>query len=364
MATLAGWLQTWEDRRLGGALRYVIAETDDFLMQVPDEVRKCVVFLMCQKADGMYPVGTAFFVGWPSQVPGKQYTYLVTAKHVIDGIRTHGTDGKVYIRANLRAGGFGTLATPEENWRGPDEREPEYIDIAVLPWVPNKEIDYAIAPLSMFVSDEIRQAIDLGDELFMIGLFVNHYGRERNIPVVRVGNLAGMPEEAVQTDHGPMQAYLAETRSLGGLSGSPTFVMLGGQRLRRGGGMVITAGIQFHLLGVMRGHWDAELEPADTVLDAADHRELVNMGIAIVIPSEKIVKVIDQDDLREQRQRLDAQAIASSLPTADTADSDRPEMTSRRVLRRPRQDQKAATGAFAIRLRKASNIPAASRRWL
>ena len=51
------------------------------------------------------------------------------------------------------------------------------------------------------------------------------------------------------------------------------------------------------------------------------------MGIAIVIPSEKIVKVIDQDDLREQRQRLDAQAIASSLPTADTADSDRPEMT-------------------------------------
>jgi hypothetical protein len=283
-------------------------------MQIPPEVRKCVVFLMCQKADGLYPVGTTFFVGWPSKVPGKQYTYLVTAKHVIDGIRTHGIDGKLHIRANLRAGGFGTVATPEQDWRGPDPSEPEYIDIAVLVWVPNAEIDYAIAPRSMFVSDEIREGLDLGDDLFMTGLFVNHFGSQRNIPIVRVGNLAGMPEEPVQTDQGPMEAYLAETRSLGGLSGSPTFVMFGGQRQRRGGGTVIMAGIQFHLLGVMRGHWDAAIEtPADTVLDRADRRERVNMGIAVVIPSEKIVKVIDQDDLREQRERLDAQLLRSDL---------------------------------------------------
>jgi len=39
------------------------------------------------------------------------------------------------------------------------------------------------------------------------------------------GNIAAMPEELIEVrDFGMMQAYLVESRSLGGISGSPVFV--------------------------------------------------------------------------------------------------------------------------------------------
>jgi hypothetical protein len=40
-----------------------------------------------------------------------------------------------------------------------------------------------------------------------------------------------MPEEPVETELGPMEAFLIEARSIGGPSGSPCFVSLGQYRL-------------------------------------------------------------------------------------------------------------------------------------
>jgi hypothetical protein len=66
--------------------------------------------------------------------------------------------------------------------------------------------------------------IGIGDAVFITGLFSHHPGKARNLRVIRVGNIAAMPDEPVKTQRGEMEAYLIEARSLGGLSGSPVFV--------------------------------------------------------------------------------------------------------------------------------------------
>ena len=54
-------------------------------------------------------------------------------------------------------------------------------------------------------------------------------GRDRNFPIVRTGHIAMMPDEKIPKVkigdwEGNADAYLIESRSIGGWSGSPVFV--------------------------------------------------------------------------------------------------------------------------------------------
>lgn len=121
----------------------------------------------------------------------------------------------------------------------------------------------------------------------MVGLFRNHLGRDRNEPIVRVGNIAAIPADPIRTRlFGDMRAILIEARSIGGLSGSPVFVHLGFVRWRDGKVMFSQAAQPFLFLGLMHGHWEV-LEAAG-VAPLEDAPEKINTGIAIVVPAEQI----------------------------------------------------------------------------
>ena len=131
-------------------------------------------------------------------------------------------------------------------------------DIAVLPYRPDSKIFvYRTVPLSMFVTDDLvaQKGIGVGDELYMAGLFTRRFGSDCNRPIVRSGIIAAMPDEPIPDSKTGLSfsAYIAEVRSIGGLSGSPVFVALGPARAHNG---QITLELQFALLGVVRGHWD------------------------------------------------------------------------------------------------------------
>ena len=71
-----------------------------------------------------------------------------------------------------------------------------------------------------------EKSIGLGEELLVVGLFASHHGRKMNIPIVRSGMIAAMPWEPIwdaKTGQN-FEAFLAEVRSIGGLSGSPVWV--------------------------------------------------------------------------------------------------------------------------------------------
>lgn len=160
------------------------------------------------------------------------------------------------------------------------------------------EADHLVIPFSMCASDKTfdEHEVALGDEIFISGLFRHHFGKSRNIPIVRTGNLAALSEERIKTRGlGEIDAFLVEARSIGGLSGSPVFLNLGVTR-QIGGQVKFTTGNGpiFFLLGLIYGHFDSpggEVDAAEIEADASTN-EKVNAGIAIVVPIEKVREVI------------------------------------------------------------------------
>lgn len=104
----------------------------------------------------------------------------------------------------------------------------EAADVAVFPWATTEgeDIDYKPLPTNTFVKpDDFNPlGVGIGDEVCIVGLFSGHGGYVKNHPMARIGNLAMIPDERVETTSGAMEAYLIEARSIGGMSGAPVFV--------------------------------------------------------------------------------------------------------------------------------------------
>ena len=321
-------LQLYPDFRIGGKPKFVLADKPPKLMKIPDEIRKCVVYVGYRLPNGeMSLQGTAFLVARAIDGTDLAFYYLITAAHVIRGISSlDNFNGKVLLRVNFFDGNAYTIESDINNWRFHPE-QPE-VDVAVLPNVANlsDNTDVKAIPLWMFL-DEIKLIefdAGIGDEVFLTGLFHNHHGRKRNIPIVRAGNIAAMPEEKVLTRMGFIDAYLVEARSIGGISGSPVFLYLSGMdRIYPKGTVLMGAGERvgnFYFLGLMHGHYNVDLLSEDAVDMDAKAREVVNMGIAIVIPSEKILEVINQPMIKENEDKQENLIRQSQLPTFDSVE--------------------------------------------
>src|SRR3989442_2129427 len=249
--------------------------------------------------------GSCFFVATPLSTDKDKpnFMYIVTAAHVIRAMRERSVDGNAYVRLNFPDSKVKVSPTPLNEWLT-HPTDPT-ADVAVLPRKPPPGADFLVYPMDRFATEDIisKEGIGLGEEVFVVGLFHEHVGKKKNIPIIRVGNIAAMPEEPVQVKGiGQIEAYLVEARSLGGLSGSPVFVNLG--LVRSEGGHVKfasgTSGI-FYLLGLMHGHWD-RVVPVGVTSDDIQF-ENVNLGIAIVVPAKKILEVINQPSLAEKEGR-------------------------------------------------------------
>ena len=120
------------DFRLAGKPRLVVA-TDSELMQIPDEIRKCVAFIGAKvpeeggTASRVVMAGTVFFVDYPLG-DSAAVTYAVTARHCIRDIQKHQIDDQVHFRLNTREHGTQPVEIPVAKWVYPDD---ERLDVAV-----------------------------------------------------------------------------------------------------------------------------------------------------------------------------------------------------------------------------------------
>ena len=261
-------------------------------MQVDDEIRKCVVFVAYRTKSETKLAGTAFLVGVPLQNSDRFASYVVTAKHTLDAIRPRSIDGITLIRVNLENNqGVKLIEVPIGHWIAHPTS-----DVAALAINWTDAIDHLFVTSDMFASLSVLQemAIGIGDDIFVTGLFTQHVGSEKNLPILRSGNIAAMPEEPVKTKKfGKMRAYLVECRSIGGLSGSPVFVQLGPIRKTPKGGPLRFIGSRFALLGLMHGHWNFPADGDAPLSDGVFDDEKLNVGIGVVVPADTILELLN-----------------------------------------------------------------------
>lgn len=253
-------------------------------MRVHPSYLNCVFFVgFMNKKDEIKFVGTAFLIARENRA----HQYLVTANHVIAGIKTNSKDGKVLLRVNGRNNSIETFETHSVDWLA--SKTDSTIDVSVYPWhlKHHAQIDYMLIPESILIRDGMKPEpdVNIGDDVFLTGLFVSHLGQKRNVPVIRMGTISMMPGEPVSTKcYGDIEAYLVELHSTGGLSGSPVFV--------RG---ALPLPENTFMLGLIHGHWDSSKNSAQDINVSDQFGEQINMGMAIVVPSSKILTVVNEN---------------------------------------------------------------------
>ncbi len=269
-------------------------------MKVPKDITKCVAFICYYDllTDKLTPVGSVFFLGRIKEGTTADPVYGITAKHVIEGLNKKGVHD-VYILMNTVKGSPKSrdfLKTDIKNWFTSSDTS---IDVAIIKMGIHKSCDHLVLALDLVVTPSILEEneVGLGDNVFITGLFRHHSGHNKNVPIVRTGNIASFDDETITTnDFGSMSAYLIEARSIGGLSGSPVFLNLGHVRNIKGQ-IKHWNGTDpaFYLLGLIHGHYDSPT--ADIDILSTDNitltNEKINTGIAIVVPYYSIIKTIE-----------------------------------------------------------------------
>ena len=316
--TVGTKISSFVDVRCAGAeVHYCQPPRENIRLRLPEQIKRCVGFLSHAIANPKY-LGTGFLVA----LRGKHdnaYIHLVTAAHVAElldpGDWLFGMNGKERGKIWIKGGSV-------KWWYHPTERET--VDCAVTIFASDRIEEYEIEyiPDVMFVTEEKIKQFDLGigDEIHVVGLFTRFHGNERHVPIVRTGNVAMMPSERVPVAKNlEMEVYLAEGRSIGGLSGSPVFIRESlNTAMQDGKGQIkgFMGQGQLHFLGLMRGHWETETLPAKVQQEQV---EAVNMGISVVVPAQKIWEVLHHPELVQMRKDFDDDIERGKYPVTDKA---------------------------------------------
>jgi hypothetical protein len=137
-------------------------------------------------------------------------------------------------------------------------------------------------------------------------MFAAYLGEKRNEPIVRFGKLAMLPDEKVDFGGHKIDAYLVETFSFGGNSGSPVFFHPSADNTP---GTIVFGEAQIKIAGVMKGFF-GDIEP----IMAAQITEQIgqlgqtipvsksNTGIAVVVPAIHVKEILDSPELENIRQ--------------------------------------------------------------
>jgi hypothetical protein len=159
-------------------------------------------------------------------VPHRHHSYVVTNRHNLDNLERPEHLPKSVVRLNTEDGKTSIIPAKPEDWYLSDNH-----DLAVLPIRYRDGDKFLSINARTFLTREIatQQDVGIGDEVFMIGRFINHEGNQRNSPTIRFGHVSMMPSEDDPVVHrnsptGKQVSFLVEVHTVPGYSGSPVLV--------------------------------------------------------------------------------------------------------------------------------------------
>jgi hypothetical protein len=278
------------------------------------------------------PKATAF----QAAIPGKPFgtVYVVTASHVIECAG----DRRLYLRVNT-AEGFDDIEVQRDEWFIHDHSD---VAIVRVKWTGEQpyrlysiypdafvRADYALqspfgAPVSGIADAPPVIKVEIADQVSIIGLFVQHFGQSKSLPIVRTGTIARMPSAPIRFNrpggtHSEQIAYLVELHSHGGLSGSPVYVHRTVPVLKHVNFPIVSrpgqpasaqswvqgpGGEIINFLGLISGHFDID-QMARTAGDIDGTITVaINSGIAVVTPAEAVRELLWREDVLEDRLKV------------------------------------------------------------
>lgn len=241
--------------------------------------------------EGVRSGGTGFLVGIRyRQLPFGYHIYAVTASHVV-------REGKSpVVRLNTHDGGTVILEKQLGDWH----HHPDGDDVAacqIMAGDPARTLSFIAE--EYFITREIASHLDVGpgDDVFMVGRFIGHDGKQRNLPSVRFGNISMMPGLVRNARGLDQESFMVEMKSLGGYSGSPVILWLlpnaehmSKAKSRKGN----------WLLGIDWGHIPRYVDVlkdahSDSPIDEGYVVKL-DTGLAGVVPCWKLTELLEQDE--------------------------------------------------------------------
>jgi hypothetical protein len=270
-------------------------------------------------------IGTGFLVTVPGiRVPSGKHVFMVTARHVAEQLSL----GRWLMRVNTLDGRTRDVTVKSKWWLHPTEEESvdaavAYVDLDL----PHDVLQANVIPENRFLTDSdiTNYGVGAGDEVYITGLFTKAPGRSKNLPIVRTGNVALLPEPSERISGIEIcnklvdaEVYLVESRSIGGLSGSPAFVRATAHEKRN---VALASGeirelpcsylSDFFLLGLTKGHWNVMADESNEVSIRAVGKKAggVSLGIAVVVPAKKIKEILNQKEITELKVRIEEMAI-------------------------------------------------------
>ncbi len=286
--------------------------------KIPIALIDSVFYLYRNRSDaenGANYGGTGFIVAVLSEkFPDKYvYVYGVTNWHIV--LR----DGCSVMRLNTLDSKNDIFEFEPTEW----EWIPGQDDVAVSPEI-QINIDLHAAQwvsTNLFATEEriAKNGIGVGDDVFMVGRFINHDGGPTNSPAVRFGNISVMPTPIVQPNGYRGRSYCIDLHSRTGYSGSPVFVFrtpgndldesFRTGRISISGGFLALLGIhwgQFPELWEVTGSGELSETARQGLITEGKYIKGMS-GMTCVIPAYKILELLNTKKLKDKRMEGDAQ---------------------------------------------------------
>jgi len=306
-------------------------------MHIRSEYMRSVAFLCIEDKAGIRkPVATAFRVSLQdSEVLSIHWPYFVTARHCIENVPTN----EIWVRINKKTQGFFDFRTKQNDWL-----IHESADVAILLATLSRDVfeqlDIGAIPTEYFVTDKYRYAgpwlpkivaanpfeeeggwlLNVGEEVYFVGLFIQETGLQRNLPIARYGVISRMPEEPIKMKRHDttfeQYAYLVECRSWGGHSGSPAIWVW--PDIMGKGQMTFPMGVVQGFMGLVSAHYEIPVKAKTEGDILGEIRTGINAGMGIITPSHYITELLQRNDvIKDRAQRSKEIQKQKDVPTMD-----------------------------------------------
>jgi hypothetical protein len=286
------------------------------------ELEQSTFFLFCRnpKTGEILPEpdGTGFIVArqWQN-APSRTHFYAVTNWHVAV------QSGASILRINTLDGKSRLIDTEPHEWCFYNASN----DLAIYDITDQLIRDGTNPDIITYIHEDsfatagfiFEHDIGMGDDVFMIGLFVDHSGKEQNVPLARFGNIARLSSgtSLVEQPNGQMMpSHLVDTRSRGGFSGSPVFVYrVPFTQLKSVRGNYRIAAVDpkdmfCMLLGVLCAQFPEEvrIKIAESKRKQIEEGDILKMpsSVTVVVPAWEISRLINDDKFARIRNMREA----------------------------------------------------------